>query len=289
MRGLRAHSGRKQLPKFTIVVPAYNAEATLAETLDAVIAQTTTDWDCVVVDDGSTDGTLALARSFAARVPHMRVITQENRGTGGAYNAGVGAATGEWVTVCSADDVLLPGLLESVGRTVAQEPDADIVSCNGYYWYPDDSRSLVYCTGSQTSWSLETLFERCFFSVGACFKREWFDAVGGYREDIYGEDYDFWLRAIAAGANHVYLDEPLALHRISDTQKTASLERAYESDIRSIEAVVESGGLTQRQRDAARRAVAHRRRLIAESRRPDSLFTIFRRLLRRLVTGAPSR
>lgn len=277
------------MPQFTIVVPAYNAEATLSETLDAVVAQTIDDWECVVVDDGSADGTLALAREYAAREPRIRVITQENRGTGGAYNAGVGAASGEWVTVCSADDVLLPGLLESMSWVISRDKIADIVSCNGYYWYPDGSRVLVYPAGSQSSWTLAILFERCFFSVGACFRRELFDTAGGYREDIYGEDYDFWLRAMAGGASHVYLDEPLALHRISDTQKTANLERAYESDIRSIEAVAAAGGLTAEQDEAARRAVAHRRRLIAESKRPRSLGARLRRMLRRLVAESPSR
>lgn len=277
------------MPQFTIVVPAYNAEATLAETLDAVVAQTIDDWECVVVDDGSVDGTLALAREYASREPRIRVIAQENRGTGGAYNAGVGAASGEWVTVCSADDVLLPGLLESMSRVISRDTIADIVSCNGYYWYPGGSRVLVYPAGSQSSWTLAMLFERCFFSVGACYRRELFDRIDGYREDIYGEDYDFWLRAMAAGARHAYLDEPLALHRISDTQKTASLERAYESDIRSIEAVAVAGGLTSEQDEAARRAVAHRRRLIAESKRPHSLGARLRRMLRRLVAEGPSR
>lgn len=277
------------MPQFTIVVPAYDAEATLAETLDAVIAQTADDWECVVVDDGSADGTLTLAHEYSAREPRICVISQGNRGTGGAYNTGVRAATGEWVTVCSADDVLMPGLLESMRQLISDGTAADIVSCNGYYWYPDGSRTLVYSVGSRSSWTLEVLFERCFFSVGACFKRELFDTVGGYREDIFGEDYDFWLRAMAGGARHAYLDMPLALHRISDTQKTASLERAYESDIRSIEAVLECAALTSSQREAGERAIAHRRRLIAEVRRPRSIATRIRRIMRRLLSTGPSR
>ena len=118
---------------------------------------------------------------------------------------------------------------------------------------------------------------------------ELFDAVGGYREDIFGEDYDFWLRAMAGGARHAYLDMPLALHRISDTQKTASLERAYESDIRSIGAALESAALTRHQREAGERAIAHRRRLIAEVRRPRSIATRIRRIMRRLLSTGPSR
>ena len=78
-----------ETPRFSVTVPAYNAERTLAETLESVLAQTFRDWELVVVDDGSTDGTRALAEHFAARDPRVRVFTQENRGSGGAYNAAV--------------------------------------------------------------------------------------------------------------------------------------------------------------------------------------------------------
>src|SRR5258708_1668380 len=95
-------------PRFSVVVPAYGAAMTLPETLDAILSQTFTDWECVVVDDGSTDETLRIANEFAARDRRIRAIHQENKGTAGAYNTGVGAARGQLIVICSADDVLLP-------------------------------------------------------------------------------------------------------------------------------------------------------------------------------------
>jgi glycosyltransferase involved in cell wall biosynthesis len=89
-------------------MPAYQAASTLAETLDAIMAQSFSDWECVVVDDGSTDDTLLTATAYEQRDPRFRVICQGNRGTAGAYNAGVSSAVGDFVVICSADDILLP-------------------------------------------------------------------------------------------------------------------------------------------------------------------------------------
>ena len=107
------------MPRFSVVVPAYNAESTLAETLDAIIAQTFADWECVVVDDGSTDGTLSLATGYAEKDSRVRVLHQGNQGSAGAYNTGVRAASGQFVVMCSADDILLPEHLSEMSASTA--------------------------------------------------------------------------------------------------------------------------------------------------------------------------
>ncbi len=269
------------MPLISIVVPAYNAADTLAETLDAILAQTARDWECVVVDDGSKDTTLELARSYEQQDARIRVLTQANRGTGGAYNTGVREATGSWVSICSADDVLLPPHVESMARAISRYPGFQIYSCNGYYWHADDSRVQVY-TGEAAAayheWTLEETLARCFFSVGACYERGLFDAVGGYVEDAYGEDYDFWLRTMAQGARQLYVPEALSLHRISATQKSANLAKAFESDVRSIQNALDTGNLTPSQAKAARSAIGLRRRMIHEERHPYGLYALAHRL-----------
>jgi len=250
--------------RFSVVVPAFNASDTITETLDALVSQTLRDWECIVVDDGSTDDTLALAKKYEAADQRFQVISQENRGTGGAYNAGVRAARADWITICSADDVLLPPHLEAMSEAVERFPGYDIYSCNGYFWHPDDSRVLVYSEEDMReprSWSLEETLAKCFYSVGACYRRSLFGALGGYLEDAYGEDYDFWLRALASGAKHLYVPEALTLHRKSGAQKSANLRKAYEGDIRSIHKLLESGALSVRQEKAARDAIRHRKRM----------------------------
>ena len=255
------------MPKFSIVVPAYNAEATLAETLDAIQTQSFTDWECVVVDDGSTDGTLAQIHLYEQADPRFRAITQENRGSGGAYNTGVSAAIGDWITICSADDILLKTHLSTMASIIDDYPGYDIYTSNGYSWRGDGSRNIVYppLEGARVrSWTLEETFMQCFFSVGATYRRNLFHEMEGYREDVFGEDYDFWIRSMARGAKHLYMSDALALHRVSGFQKSADLERSFKSDIRIISSAVRSGLLTRPQVRAARAGIRCRKHLIAE-------------------------
>jgi glycosyltransferase involved in cell wall biosynthesis len=165
------------VPRFSIVVPAYQAQATLAETLDAVVAQAFGGWECIVVDDGSTDDTPRIAAAYARRDPRIRVIHQDNQGTADAYNAGVSSATGDFVVICSADDILLPEHLPRMAAFVDSEVGYDIYSTNGYFWRPGDSREPCYGPGkgeSIHSLELADVIRICFFSVGAAYRRELF-------------------------------------------------------------------------------------------------------------------
>ena len=91
-----------------VVIPAYNAEETLAETLESVLAQTHTALDVVVVDDGSTDDTRQIAETFAQRDPRVRVLSRPNGGVARARNTGIAATTAEFVAPVDADDLWHP-------------------------------------------------------------------------------------------------------------------------------------------------------------------------------------
>src|SRR6185503_1652042 len=119
----------------------------------------------------------------AAADSRIQVLHQENQGTAGAYNAGVANARGEFVVICSADDVLLPDQLASMTAFIDAEPGYDIYTANGYLWRPPRSRELIYDRGaddSVRSMSLAEVIHVCFYGVGAAYRRELFDRVGGY-------------------------------------------------------------------------------------------------------------
>lgn len=112
-----------QQPLASVIMPAYNAERFLREAVDSALAQTWPHLEVVLVDDGSTDGTLELAKEFARRDPRVRVFTQENAGVGAARNRGITEARGEYIAPLDADDVWFPeklarqiGALESKGE-----------------------------------------------------------------------------------------------------------------------------------------------------------------------------
>lgn len=252
------------MTKFSIVIPAYNAERTLPETLDAVLAQRFDDWECVVVDDGSTDATLGIARAYAAKDSRVRAVTQANQGTGGAYNAGVTAAAGEFIVLCSADDLLLPEHLTEVSRFIEACGACDIYSTNGYYLRPDGSTKVVYGPDDMPdSLTLTQLIRGCFHGVGATYRREVFDLVGGYRAGVFAEDYDFWLRAMSMGARHCYLPAPLTMHRLSPAQKSTDAEAGLHSDISILTDLEDSDRLSPGERRAVHDSVCGRLALIA--------------------------
>lgn len=284
-RGVTARAGGA--PRFSVVVPAYEAASTVGETLDAIAAQTLSDWECVVVDDGSTDGTSRIAVAHAARDSRIRVIHQDNQGTAGAYNAGVASATGDFIVICSADDILLPEHLSRMSAFIDSEGGYDIYSSNGYFWTPGVSRQLAYGPGEQEgihSFALADVIRRCFFSVGATYRRELFATVGGYRPGVYGEDYDFWLRAMAAGARQRYLPEALSLHRVSANQKSANLEKVFRSDIRLISDLRRDFPLSSEDRRAVDEAIRDRENLIARVDPPWGITPeVLRPLAKRVV------
>lgn len=275
------------MTRFSVVVPAHQAARTLGETLDALVAQSFADWECLVVDDGSTDQTFAVASAYARRDGRFRVMSQSNQGTAGAYNTGVAAATGEFIIICSADDVLLRQHMARMSQFIDAEPGYDIYASNGYTWRPGRSKELIYDGGKSEqvhSLSLADVIRVCFYGVGAVYRRRVFDLAGGYRLGVFGEDYDFWLRAMAQGARHRYLPEPLSLFRVSATQKSARLEMVYRSDIRLVSELRDAFHLSPADLDAVEECIRDRQRLIAELHRPRRFVSdVLRPAPRRLV------
>ena len=263
--GYRAIASRCGHTRSAMVVPAYNASETIAETLDAILAQTYGNWECIVVNDGSTDETESIARAYSARDSRVQVMSQENQGSGGAYNTGCTAARGEFITLCSADDILLENCLEKLSELIDWDPSFDIYSSNGYFWYPETGvKRPVYpaATARKESLPTEDVIRTCFYSVGASFRREWHSKIGGYRTSVFGEDYDFWLRAMASGAKHRYSPELLSLHRVSSTQKSANLKKAYQSDIDIVRYLAANYDLTPSQSVAVSDCIKQRQKLM---------------------------
>ena len=112
--------------KVSMIVAAYNAEKYIEETLDTLVKQTLNEYEILVVNDGSTDGTLEILRAYEERYPYLRVIDKENGGPSSARNAGLDEAVGEYVFFFDADDLLEPDALEALYERAVKKK-ADIV------------------------------------------------------------------------------------------------------------------------------------------------------------------
>lgn len=117
------------MPFLSIIVPVYNVESYLAECLDSILAQTFTDFEVLLIDDGSTDGSPALADAYAAKDTRIRCFHKENGGHMSARQAGFEQAAGEYIAFVDSDDWIDPAMYARM-CTTAKEYDADMVCCN---------------------------------------------------------------------------------------------------------------------------------------------------------------
>ncbi|MCS6926696.1 MAG: glycosyltransferase family 2 protein, partial [Candidatus Binatia bacterium] len=126
-------------PYVSVITPFFNAEAFLAEAIDSVLAQTYRDWELVLVDDGSTDRSTAIARAYADRYPekirYCEHAGHRNRGKSTSRNLGLAQASGRYVTFLDADDVFLPHKLERQVALLDATPHAAMVYGRTQYWY----------------------------------------------------------------------------------------------------------------------------------------------------------
>lgn len=125
-------------PKISVIVPVYNAEKWLRRCVDSILAQTYTDFELLLVDDGSTDSSGAICDEYAALDARIRPFHKPNGGVSSARNLGLDNARGEWIAFCDADDYDDNKCLESLYS--ATKNDCDLVSC-GYHWYKKDKTS----------------------------------------------------------------------------------------------------------------------------------------------------
>lgn len=116
-------------PKISIIVPVYNMEKVMCRALDSLVAQTYRDYEVILVDDGSTDGSPAICDEYAQKYPYFRVIHKCNGGLSSARNAGMAEARGEWITFCDPDDYTYPCWLENFTHNINN--DVDLV-CQGF-------------------------------------------------------------------------------------------------------------------------------------------------------------
>ncbi len=125
------------MPKVSVIIPVYNMERFVGACLDSVLNQTFKDFECICVNDGSTDGTLNILKKYAEKDGRIKLIDQSNQGGSAARNVGLNAAEGEWVSFLDNDDLYHPQYLELLLK-YAQAYDADVSVCNYDVFFNDD-------------------------------------------------------------------------------------------------------------------------------------------------------
>jgi glycosyltransferase involved in cell wall biosynthesis len=212
----------RQAPKISIIVPCYNYGRFLAESLESVRRQSLRDWECIVVDDGSTDDTETVARSYVSNDGRFAYLRQKNRGLSAARNAGLREARGEYAQLLDADDLLESEKLKEHAAFLDQhEGYALVYGPMRFFRVRGGSKVLARGrNGVDIDWMkmwtntddqmLASLIEGNQFPVSAAvFRRAIVDEIGYFDEALRShEDWEFWLRWAFAGKRFFGLDAP---------------------------------------------------------------------------------
>ncbi len=208
-------------PTVTVIIPAYNAGELLDEAVASVREQTYTDYELIVVDDGSTDDTADRAERLADGVPAMRAIRAEHKGLAAARNRAVAEMRGEWIALLDADDLWLPEKLRRCMDYLAAHPELSIVYTPMAPVRIDGTRMQGHSKPCHAGRLSERLFQSIFVhDPAAVFHRRVIDACGGFDESLpVCVGHEFWLRVSTEFAFGL-IDEPLALRRWSERSLT---------------------------------------------------------------------
>jgi glycosyltransferase involved in cell wall biosynthesis len=244
------------LARVTVVIAAYDSEATIGQTLSSVFAQTYDDWEAVVVDDGSSDHTAEVAASFG---PRVRVVkTGGNAGAAAARNIAARHGNGELIALVDADDWWLPDYLESQTAALAASGEGTaVVACDALLAGADGE--LLNGTYSDTipfpdELLLEDLLRYNPVFSSALVRREAWDEVGGPCAELpRAADWDLWIRFVESGHRIVQNRRPLAVYRLRPGSLSSDPGALAEAARRVYERALERGNLTPRQRRVARR------------------------------------
>ena len=189
-------------PRISCLLPVYNGEAFLEEAIKSILGQTFTDFELVVVDDGSTDSTPAILAALAAKDPRVRIVRQANGGIVAALNAGLAACRGEYVARMDADDIALPHRFQFQLDYLDAHPGCVLVGGVAKSLKSDGSIGGRTTGGRHQRTDLTCFPPKIAVSMHPLItvRREALLKVGGYRSDFpHAEDYDLFIRLSKLG------------------------------------------------------------------------------------------
>jgi len=210
------------MPTVSVIVPLYNAREVIRETLESIRSQTWTDYEIVVVDDGSTDGSGETVQKFDGI---LRYIRQENAGVAAARNRGIMESSGRYLALLDHDDLWHPTKLEKQVQLLEQRPEVGMVVTDVAHIDRDGRPMHIIGAGYNPKETFARLFVRGYVPTpsAAMIRRSVLSAIGGFDESFRSaglDDHELWTR-IAAYCEIANLPEPLTYHRNRTIQPEA--------------------------------------------------------------------
>ena len=198
------------LIRLSVIVPSYNYGAYIAECLDSVMAQSFRHWECIVIDNGSTDNTATVVKAYEAKDSRIRYHFTEQKGVSFARNKAVELSRGEYILPLDADDKIDPTYLEKAIAILSTRPELKLVYCDAELFGAFSGKWVL------PEYSLRDLLIENSIFCSALYRKADFYAAGGYNENMKEgfEDWDFWIRMLQGGEPVYKIPEALFYYRM---------------------------------------------------------------------------
>lgn len=210
-------------PLVSIIIPMYNAEMYLAETLDSILAQSHTNWECILIDDGSTDSTASISKKYCTSDPRFSYHLQENAGPSAARNNGLRRVNGSFIQFTDSDDVMTPDRLEMLLREYATADEQTVLFSSMVIGDHDNIQNTHPANrgfGTGININFNALYAK--FGIDFLFvpgtilftaksvKDVWWNELSNH-----SEDFEFYLKVAKRGFNFRNVPKALTIYRDS--------------------------------------------------------------------------
>jgi glycosyltransferase involved in cell wall biosynthesis len=232
--------GRRHAVFLSILLPVYNAEAFLGDALDSILGQTHTNFEVIIIDDGSSDRSPDIIAQYQARDARIRVLSHENWGMGASLNHAIEQAASDWIVRMDADDIMEPHRLERQIAFLRANPDVGVASCLVRY-IDAHGRPLGSYTSVLTTREAYSRFRSenqliAFHHPGVIMRKDLVQAVGGYRPQFWSaDDMDLWNRIAELDTVILVQPEYLLQYRIHGTSVSRYAVRDQQMKVRWVE------------------------------------------------------
>jgi glycosyltransferase involved in cell wall biosynthesis len=227
------------MTKVSIILPVYNGEKYLSETIDSIIEQTFADWEIVAVNDGSTDNSHSILQQYKSNLgSKIKIIDQENSGVSVARNVAIDNSESEYLAFIDADDMWLPEKLEKQIKILDNNPDVALVYSDLLDLIENKTtrRKQILKRKLQRGYIFEPLFYFNFIALSSVvLRKEMIEKYGNFDSDYkIIQDYDLFLR-IAEKNVIDYVDESLLIYRIHENNISGNMEAIERENFKLIE------------------------------------------------------
>lgn len=204
-------------PLVSIIIPAYNAEKYIEETLRSTLLSSYTPIEIVVVDDGSDDATSEIVKSYAQKHGAIHFHTQSNSGVSAARNNAIRNSNGKYILPLDADDLISSDYIEKAVSVLESKPDVKLVYGAAEFFGERTGRWKL------PDFDISLLAKRNIVYASGIYRRKDFDKTGGYCVDIAGlEDWDFWISLLKEGGEVHFIDSVCFYYRIRKNSKRSN-------------------------------------------------------------------